>query len=174
MAFLKLAAKAIILLGLVWMGYSCISLWINYRAACNIGVPVRIIPIDHLNKFWLLVDKQVITLVRRLPGKLGSNNFTRYNYRGWHEKDGTRSHDELGPAFVLCTPSRNWLYVADSGALADLYRRGRDFPRWVEITSMSIRTPQRIVGGLDMTFSPQYFNTMTFDLELLFANHLCL
>lgn len=123
-------------LGTAWTAYSVYCLYCNYIEACKIGVPVRIIPIDHLNKLWLLVDKQVVSLVRRLPGVLGKNNFTRFNYRGWHEHDGTLAHDEMGEAYVLVTPSRNWLYLADPDALMNMYRRGQDFPRWVEITSM--------------------------------------
>ncbi|OTB18118.1 hypothetical protein K445DRAFT_308759 [Daldinia sp. EC12] len=123
-------------LGAVWTVYSGYCLYCNYVEATKMGVPIRIIPIDHLNKLWLLMDKQVISVVRRLPGVLGKNNFTRFNYRGWHEHDRTRAHDEMGEAFILVTPCHNWLYVADPVALMDMYRRGKDFPRWVEITKM--------------------------------------
>ncbi|KAI1654488.1 cytochrome P450 [Daldinia decipiens] len=123
-------------LGIAWTVYSGLCLYRNYVEAAKIGVPIRIIPIDHLNKLWLLVDKQVVSVVRRLPGVLGKNNFTRFNYRGWHEHDGTRAHDEMGEAFVLVTPCHNWLYIADTDALMSMYRRGKDFPRWVEITKM--------------------------------------
>jgi hypothetical protein len=85
----------------VWSVYCGYCLYRNFLVATRIGLPVRIIPIDHLNKLWLLVDKQVVSVVRRLPGVLGNNNFTRYNYRGWHEDDGLSSHDEMGEAFVL-------------------------------------------------------------------------
>ncbi|KAL2151438.1 hypothetical protein VTH82DRAFT_6536 [Thermothelomyces myriococcoides] len=119
-----------------WTVYSWYCLYRNYQVARTLGVPIRIIPIDHLNKLWLLVDKHVVSLVRRLPGRLGNNSFTRYNYRGWHEDDGLRSHDEMGDAWVLVTPCRNWLYLADPEALMNMYRRGKDFPRWVEITRM--------------------------------------
>ncbi|KAI0121935.1 cytochrome P450 [Daldinia grandis] len=123
-------------LGISWTIYSGSCLYSNYVEATKIGVPIRIIPIDHLNKLWLLVDKQVVSAVRKLPGVLGKNNFTRFNYRGWHERDGTRAHDDMGEAFVLVTPCHNWLYIADPDALMDMYRRGKDFPRWVEITKM--------------------------------------
>lgn len=136
MASLLLVLAAFLLWATAWTVYSGYTLYCNYLEARTLGVPIRIIPIDHLNKLWLLVDKQVVKLVRRLPGVLGKNNFTRFNYRGWHEDDGLRAHDEMGEAFVLVTPSRNWLYLADPDALINMYRRGKDFPRWVEITSM--------------------------------------
>ncbi|KAK7974516.1 hypothetical protein PG989_016364 [Apiospora arundinis] len=126
----------ILAIWLGWTAFSAYCLYCNYLQARKIGVPIRVIPIDHLNKAWLLVDRQVIALVRRLPWVIGKNSFTRFNYRGWHEDDGTRAHDEMGDAFVLVTPSRNWLYIADPDALMDMYRRGKDFPRWVEITKM--------------------------------------
>lgn len=127
------------LLSVGWVALSAWCLYRNYQEAKKIGVPIRIIPIDHLNKLWLLVDKQVVSLCRRLPGFLGNNSFTRFNYRGWHEHDGTLAHDEMGEAFLLVSPSRNWLYLADPDALMNMYRRGTDFPRWVEITSKWIR-----------------------------------
>ncbi|KAK3291995.1 cytochrome P450-like protein [Chaetomium fimeti] len=136
MALLMLAFWVVLLWGTGWTAYSGYCLYCNYLEARTLGVPIRMIPIDHLNKLWLLVDKQVVSLVRRLPGPLGKNNFTRFNYRGWHEDDGLRAHDEMGDAFVLVTPARNWFYLADPDALIDMYRRGKDFPRWVEITKM--------------------------------------
>ena len=135
MALFLLTVWAGLAFGTAWSVYSWYCLYCNYLEARRLGVPIRVIPIDHLNKLWLLVDKPIISLVRRLPGWLGNNNFTRFNYRGWHEDDGLRAHNEMGEAFVLVTPSRNWFYLADPEALMDLYRRGKDFPRWVEITS---------------------------------------
>ncbi|KAI1087191.1 cytochrome P450 [Rostrohypoxylon terebratum] len=125
-----------LVLGTIWLSYSGICLYLNYLEARKIGVPIRIIPIDHLNKPWLLVDRQITSLIRRLPGVLGNNNFTRFNYRGWHERDGLRSHDEMGEAFVLVSPSHIWLHLANPDSLMNMYRRGKDFPRWTEITKM--------------------------------------
>ncbi|KAL2176534.1 cytochrome P450 [Thermothelomyces heterothallicus CBS 202.75] len=136
MALLALTLWAALAWLAAWTAYSWYCLYCNYQEARTLGVPIRVIPIDHLNKLWLLVDKQVVSLVRRLPGPLGNNSFTRFNYRGWHEDDGLRAHDEMGDAWVLVTPCRNWLYLADPDALMSMYRRGKDFPRWVEITKM--------------------------------------
>lgn len=137
MALLLHGLLILVITILSWTAYCGYCLYVNYLEARKIGIPIRMIPIDHLNKAWLLVDRQVISLVKQLPGKLGNNNFTRFNYRGWHEDDGTRHHDEMGDAFILVTPSHNWVYVADPDALKCIYRRGSDFPRWTEITSKS-------------------------------------
>ncbi|KAH9907196.1 cytochrome P450 [Xylariomycetidae sp. FL2044] len=114
--------------------YSCLCLLQNYRKARQIGLPIRIIPICHTNVLWTLVDRRVIAIARKLP--FGENSFTRFNYRGWELDDLTRSHDEMGPAYVLVSPRRNWLYVADPGVLTDIFRRRVDFPRCLELTEM--------------------------------------
>ncbi|KAI0598178.1 hypothetical protein F4775DRAFT_556888 [Biscogniauxia sp. FL1348] len=111
-------------LGTVWVFYSGLYLYLNYLEAKKISVPIRIIPVDHLNKAWLLADRQSTSLFRHLPGVLGKNNFTRFNYRGWHEHDGLRAHKEMGEAFVLVTPSHNWLHLADPDSLISVYHRG--------------------------------------------------
>lgn len=135
MHILSLILRTIVVLAGSWVLHSTLCLYRNYLKAQLIGIPVRIILVDHVNILWLLVDKQVTGLVRKLPGVLGRNNFTRFNYRGWHEHDGLLAHEEMGQVFALVSPSHIWVYVADPVALMDLYRRGTDFPRWVEITS---------------------------------------
>ncbi|KAK3369594.1 cytochrome P450 [Lasiosphaeria ovina] len=86
--------------------YSVLSLFI--------GVPIRIIPIDHLNSLWMLVDRAVLSLVKRLPF-VGKTSL-------------------LGDGFVLVTPGRNWFYRADPDALMEVFRRRSDFPRCLELT----------------------------------------
>ena len=90
---------------MTWTAYSACCLYYNYLEAQKIGLPVLTIPIDHLNKLWLLVDRQFLSLVRQLSGVLGRNNFIQFNYRDSHEHDGTRAHDEMSEAFVLGRPS---------------------------------------------------------------------
>lgn len=111
-----------------------VSLLRNYWAARSIGVPIRIIPISPLNPFWVLLDRKVLSLIRRLP--FGDNSFTRYNWRGWEVEDRYRSHYEMGDIWVLVTPFKNWVYVNDPQALMSLFRRGTDFPRPVFINGM--------------------------------------
>ncbi|KAI1414860.1 cytochrome P450 [Hypoxylon sp. FL1857] len=42
----------------------------------------------------------------------------------------------MGEAFVLVSPSHIWLHLANPDSLMNMYRRGKDFPRWTEITKM--------------------------------------
>lgn len=119
-----------------WTLYCGFCLARNYLAARKIGVPLRVIPIDHINPLWMLVDTKVLSLVRRLPGVLGDNSFTRYNYRTWEMQDRCRSHYEMGDVFMMVTPGRNWLYVANPDALMDMFRRRSEFPQCTELTEM--------------------------------------
>ncbi|KAJ8128844.1 hypothetical protein O1611_g4789 [Lasiodiplodia mahajangana] len=109
-----------------------LSLLRNYLAARTIGVPIRFIPISPLNPFWVLLDRNVLSIFRRLP--YGDNSFTRYNWRGWELEDRYRSHQEMGDMWVLVTPLKNWVYVNDPEALMSIFKRGAEFPRPVFVT----------------------------------------
>lgn len=106
---------------------TCVRLVRNYLLARKIGVPIRIIPISPLNPFWVLLDRKVLSFLRRLP--FGENSFMRYNWRGWEVEDRYRSHQEMGDIWVLVTPLMNWVYINDAEALMAMYKRPADFPR---------------------------------------------
>lgn len=113
--------------------YSAFCLWRNYLAARKIGVPIRIILIDHVNPLWLLADRRVLDLVRLLPGRLGNNSFTRYNFRGWEVGDRYFSHHELGDAYILVSPRNTWLYLSDPRAVEEYWHR-KEFIRETSVT----------------------------------------
>ena len=106
----------------------------NYQAARSIGAPIRIVPISPLNPFWVLLDRKILPLFRRLP--FGDNSFTRYNWRGWEVEDRYRSHHEMGNIWVLVTPFKNWVYINDPDALMSIFRRGAEFPRPVFVNGL--------------------------------------
>jgi hypothetical protein len=133
---LLLPPLAVFVLAAALVLYTAICLLQNYRAALRIGLPIRIIPICHINPIWMLLDRRVLSIVRKLP--FSDNNFTRYNYRGWEMDDRLRTHQELGDAFVMVSPGRIWLYIANPDTLTDVFRRRLDFPRCVELTGMAI------------------------------------
>lgn len=116
--------------------YSAICLLQNYVAARKIGVPVRIIPVDHINPLWYLVSQQVVALLRQLPFGLSDNNITRYNYMGFEIPLRWKSHEEMGDAYILCTPSRNWLYLGNPEEITAMMKRNSDFPHDSELTAM--------------------------------------
>jgi len=103
--------------------HSIISLARNYFVARQIGLPIRVIPIDHTNPLWLAVDRKVLSYIKRLPGFLGDNSFTRYNFRTWEMHDRLRPHQEMGDAFVIVTPARIWFYRTSAHLLFQPGRR---------------------------------------------------
>ncbi|KAI0146164.1 cytochrome P450 [Xylariaceae sp. FL1272] len=107
----------------------------NYAIARKMGVPIRVIPICHTNPLWTLIDRRVLSIFRCVPF-IRNSSFTRYNFRGWEMADRCKSHDELGLAYVLVSPRRIWLYIADPEALMEVFRRRIDFPRCLELTEI--------------------------------------
>ncbi|KFA80781.1 hypothetical protein S40288_10337 [Stachybotrys chartarum IBT 40288] len=132
----SLFAPIVITIGLtsLWAVYSAICLFHNYVKAARLGLPIRVIPISHTNPVWMLVDRKVISIIKRLP--FANNNFTRYNYRGWELPDRYYSHHDMGEAFVLVTPGRNWIYLSNPDTLLDVFKRRTDFPRCLELTEI--------------------------------------
>ncbi|KAH7323164.1 putative cytochrome P450 [Stachybotrys elegans] len=124
-SFLLLAGSVLV--------HSWYSLFRNYLIARKIGVPIRVIPISHLNHFWMLVDRKVLRYVKRI---FGESTFTRYNWMGWELPDRYYSHHELGNVFMLVTPGRNWLYIGHPDIVMEIVRRRDDFPRCVELTQV--------------------------------------
>ncbi|KAK3946141.1 putative cytochrome P450 [Diplogelasinospora grovesii] len=116
--------------------YCAVCLTRNYLIARRIGLPIRVIPIDHTNPFWMMVDRKVLSFVKKLPGFLGDNDFTRFNFRAWEMYDRLRPHREMGDAFIIVTPQRIWFYLADPEALMECFRRRLDFPRCTELTEI--------------------------------------
>lgn len=137
MAF-PLVLSCLVLLGLAagWALYCAACLFHNYQAARTTGLPIRVVPIDHTNALWTLLDSKVLAQVKKPPGVLGSNSFTRYNFRTWEIRDRYRSHHEMGDAFVLVTPARNWFYTADPDVIMDIFRRRAEFPQCIELTEI--------------------------------------
>ncbi|KAK7908714.1 hypothetical protein PG985_016017 [Apiospora marii] len=132
MAFLRILGLTLGTFAVAWCIYSWHSLLRNYLVARKLGIPLRLLPISHGNPFWMIVDRKVVTFLRKLP-LLGNDNFTRYNWRGWEVREKCRSHLEMGPVWMHVTPGRNWLYICDPETLVDIFRRRTDFPRPLEL-----------------------------------------
>lgn len=129
MHILSAGALVILLLVLGLVLHSGFCLASNYFKALKVGVPIRVLPINHNNPIWMLLDRPVLAFVRHLPFGLGDNSFTRYNFRAWEIHDRYRSHHEMGDVWMHVTPVINWLYVGDPETVTEIWKRGRDFPR---------------------------------------------
>ena len=112
--------------------YLLYGLLTNYNAARKTGLPLVVLPVDCGNPLWLIIDRKVAQLVRRLP--FGSGTFTRFNWRGWEIWDRYRAHQELGDGIIFVTPGKNYLQLCDAEAVSDIFQRRGDFPRPPEAT----------------------------------------
>lgn len=105
----------------------------NYLIARQTGLRFKVIPISHLNHFWMLIDNKILKYVRKY---FGESTFTRYNWMGWELPDRWKSHHEMGDVFMLVTPGRNWMYVGHPDIIMEIARRKDDFPRCLELTQV--------------------------------------
>ncbi|KAK4465142.1 cytochrome P450 [Cladorrhinum samala] len=138
MAFLAVALYATAVAWLAGLAlFWALPLLRNYASARKMGVPIRVIPIDHTNPLWLLLDRKVLPVIARLLPFTRKSSFLRYNYRGWEMRERWAPHHEMGDVFTIVTPKEVWLYLGDPDAVADMFRRGRDeFPRCTRLTEM--------------------------------------
>ncbi|KAI9645858.1 hypothetical protein NHQ30_005294 [Ciborinia camelliae] len=114
-----------ILFLLSFLLYNAYSLYLNYRSASALGLACVISPITPDNPIWIAFQTAFKTIVRRFP--FGATSFTRHTRLGWEFHDRFRTHTRLGDAWILVTPTRNWVFVANAAAVTDIYSRGKDF-----------------------------------------------
>ena len=126
----------LLLLAVAYTLYSTLCLFRNYLVARTIGVPVRIILVDHINPFWMLISQPVVSLLKRLPFGLGDNGMTRWNYLGWEYPLRWKAHYEMGDVFILCSPSRLWVYLGTPELVTAVLRRPNEFPHDSKLTAM--------------------------------------
>lgn len=162
---------AFLLLFLTSTLHYAFCLYRNYLAARKIGVPIRIILIDHVNPLWLVVDRRVLSALKQLPGWLGNNSFTRYNYRGWEVPDRYFSHRELGDAYVLVSSRNVWLYLSDPDAVTDIARRSKEFDRETSVTGLNTPCPLVIKASEILRVRQQYlmFSARTYPLAMVLS-----
>lgn len=115
---------SIILASLSWTFFSIIS---NYDKACKISFPCIISPVSPLNPLWILTYRTFpfVLSLKYLPPGLGQ--WARCTYMGWTFHDKHALHDELGPVFIVVTPSGNEVSVADSQATQTILSRRKEF-----------------------------------------------
>ncbi|KAI9711575.1 MAG: hypothetical protein M1820_002140 [Bogoriella megaspora] len=114
-----------------WWLYTCYRLYLNYNKASKLGIPCIVVLFSPDSPLWIALQTTFSSLFRYLP--LDTFSFTRYCSFGWEFRDRYETHDRLGDAWILVTPVRNWLFVADTQAIVDVFSRGRDFinPAWM-------------------------------------------
>ncbi|KAF1813264.1 cytochrome P450, partial [Eremomyces bilateralis CBS 781.70] len=128
-----IALVSLVIASFLW---NCLSLYSNYQAAKQLGVPIVISPFDFYQPFWQLTHKALLPLFRRLPKPL--NTFTRFSYFGWQFDDKNAAYEEFGPAFVLVTPGMTEFVVSDPGATKELLATHHSYckPPSIQIVSL--------------------------------------
>ncbi|PYI05538.1 cytochrome P450 [Aspergillus sclerotiicarbonarius CBS 121057] len=117
------------LLALSYLGWSMVTMEINYRRASTMGIPLVRLYIDPQNPLWMIFDPIVWPWLDRLPINWRKYSFGRYSRRGWYFADRGESHRRYGPIWAIVTPRDIWLNVADPEAIHDIFQRRTDFIR---------------------------------------------
>lgn len=109
--------------------YNAYCLYENLQKASHLGIQRVIVPITPDNPIWIALQTGLSFIFRFVP--LHAFSFTRYCRLGWEFHDRYKTHQNLGDAWVLVTPNRNWIYLAQAEAAVDVYSRNRDFVRCI-------------------------------------------
>lgn len=115
----------------VYFLFNLYCLLINYGRASRLGVPTICVLISPDNPLWIALQTSFSSLLRHIP--LEYLSLTKYCRLGWEFHDRYRTHQRLGDAWVLVTPNRNWLHIAQAEAANDVLRRNHEFvhPCWM-------------------------------------------
>lgn len=117
----------LLVIPIAWLGYYAWCLMLNYRRASQLNLPMVLVPVSPDNPLWIAIQTGFVFILRHFP--FGIFSFTRYCRLGWEFHDRYKTHQRLGDAWLLVTPKRNWLYVAEAEAANEIFSRGRDFGR---------------------------------------------
>jgi hypothetical protein len=111
----------------IYVLYNACSVYVNYVKASRLGLPLVLSPITPDNPLWIALQTAFGGILRYFP--FAASSFTRHCRLGWEFHDRFQTHARLGDAWMLVTPAKNWLYVADAEAVTDIFGRGQDFKR---------------------------------------------
>jgi hypothetical protein len=123
----------LLLLPFAFVLYNLFRLFLNYRIARQIGIPVIVLPASPDNPVWMLTSGTVLAIVKVI---FGDCSVTKYGRLGWEYHDKDKVHVKHGDAVVLVTPSHNWVYVCNAEAFNEIFQRRNSFPRPPEMLGM--------------------------------------
>ena len=124
----------LLLLPFAFALHNLFCLFLNYRIARKIGIPVIVLPASPDNPVWMLTSVAVLSVVKAI---FGDCSVTKYGQIGWEYHDKYRVHVKHGDAVVLVTPAHNWVYVCNAEAFNDIFQRRNAFGRPPEMLGMS-------------------------------------
>lgn len=85
--------------------------------------------------------------MERLP--FGNGTFTRYCRWGFEFPDKAKTYQELGGAWIMCTPKKNWVYLCDADAVDDVFTRRNDFIRPLHVYGRFLPIDEGITWLID-------------------------
>ena len=107
----------------------------NYFLARKTGLPIIVCPVNPVNIFWLVVSVVLEpAFARYLPSFIYDQ--LKVGIYGWEFRFRYTVNAKLGPAFVLVTPARNEVWIADPEMAYTVLMRRNDFPQLEISTSM--------------------------------------
>ena len=116
-------------LPLVWLCFTAYRLFRNQQRASELHVPIVYALISSDNPLWIAFQTGFPVICNFIP--FDAIPILRYSRLGWEFHDRSKTFERLGDVWVLVTPDKNWLYVAQADTAYEIFSRGRDFGRAV-------------------------------------------
>ena len=129
-----------------WLLWIYLPLYNNYMKARTIGLPVIVIPTDPLSPLWAFNTKESSTFLTKWS--FGLLSWSKLLYWSSAFDNKYYLHKRIGPAFVLVTTGKNWVYIADPEAADSALSRRKEFikPRELYGTLMADATIKNCPG----------------------------
>ena len=114
---------------LVWLCFTAYRLFRNHQRALKLNVPIVYALISSDNPIWIAFQTAFPFIFDIIS--LDDIPSLRHSRLGWEFHDRSRTFERLGDVWVLVTPEKNWLYVAQADTAYEILSRGHDFERAV-------------------------------------------
>lgn len=104
----------------------------NYKVARELRIPILLSPVSWQDPLWMLLGEKIGRFLERLP----FCEWALYSRFGWQMHDKYHVHERLGPAFVLVSPAKNEMFIADPSAALEVLTQWKKYPKSAEQTAM--------------------------------------
>jgi hypothetical protein len=124
----------LLLLPLAFALHYLFRLFLNYRIACKIGLPIIALSASPDNPLWMFTSGPVLSVIKAI---FGDCSVTKYGQIGWEYQDKYKVHVKHGDGVVLVTPTHNWVYVCSAEAFNEIFQSRNAFDRPPEMLGKS-------------------------------------
>jgi cytochrome P450 len=143
MAFLRLLLWLIGLPTLFILARRTYRLFVNYRVAQKLNVPIIVLPISWQDDIWLLCW-EYFTWLKRIPFVEPWFDYTRFS---WTQTFRFQPHLKYGDAFAIVAPGGVELIVNDGQAVLDIQTKYRVWARPASIYSLFNTFGNNVLGA---------------------------